>query len=127
MVRTFLELTTWLSIAMMGRRSRLNYWHGLRDPTDSHPPGRLGSRSCLQLTHSEPIGPAVHFLIGTQSLSEGVSCAALLNASRKPFVGEVALLPIQLEELTDRDPHSSPRARSMPPIGRVFVIHSRPQ
>jgi hypothetical protein len=45
----------------------------------------------------------VHFLIGTQSLSEGVSCAALLNASRKPFVGEVALLPIQLEELTDRD------------------------
>jgi hypothetical protein len=45
----------------------------------------------------------VHFLIGTQSLLEGVSCAALLNASRKPFVGEVALLPIQLEELTDRD------------------------
>jgi hypothetical protein len=72
-------------------------------PPDSHPPGRLGSRSCHQLTHSEPVGPAVHFLIGTQSLSEGVSCAALLNASRKPFVGEVALLPIQLEELTDRD------------------------
>jgi hypothetical protein len=32
-----------------------------------------------------------------------VSCAASPNASRKSFAGGVALLPIPLEELTDRD------------------------